>query len=172
MDDMTQTKKIEDLASRLAESLEQMTALRRVRMRTDIGGLDLTMPQIRTLSFLSQGPKKMKDISENLGRGMPSATSMIDRLVKKQYVVRTEDPSDRRVVVCELTTTGKTTLDQFARIGQERSEELAASMSQEELELVVPAIGVLVQAMARQAGMSPEEADQTIKARWAGGRRL
>ena len=54
-----------------------------------------------------QGPTRMGVLSEHLGRGLPSVTSMMDRLVKKGLVERVLDPSDRRVVACQLTDEGK-----------------------------------------------------------------
>ena len=66
------------------------------------------MPQVRTHDSCSAtGPKRMGDISTYLGRGMPSATSMIDRLVSKGLVERMADASDRRVVACRLTALGE-----------------------------------------------------------------
>ena len=106
-----------ELVDRIAESMDRMRRLGRARMRDDLAGFDMTMPQVRTLYFLSRGPQRMKDISDHLMRGMPSATSMIDRLVKKGYVERVPDPSDRRVVLCEITGPGREMLDRFSRMG-------------------------------------------------------
>ena len=68
------------LVERLIEGMERM----QVRMRSrppaaPWSDMELTMPQARTLFFLGHGPKRMGDISAHLGRGMPSATSMVMR---------------------------------------------------------------------------------------------
>jgi len=127
-----------------------MTRLRRARYRDDLAGFDMTMPQIRTLSFLNQGPKRMKEISEHLRRGMPSATSMIDRLVKKEYVERVADSSDRRVVLCQITDSGRAILDSFSRMGTIQVEATARSLTDQELNTIAPALDALVDAMAKQ----------------------
>ena len=145
---------------RISASMDRMSKLGRARMRENLAGFDMTMPQVRTLYFLSRGPQRMKDISDHLMRGMPSATSMIDRLVRKGYVERVPDPSDRRVVLCRITDSGREMLDRFSQMGAVRSEAIAESLTDEELDKVAPALEILVEAMARQA---PAESDSSGK---------
>ena len=140
-----------DLIDRIAASMDRMSRLGRARMRDGLAGFDMTMPQIRTLYFLSRGPQRMKDISDHLMRGMPSATSMIDRLVRKGYVERVPDPSDRRVVLCRITDTGREMLDRFSRMGAVRFEGLAESLTDDELNKIAPALDLLADAASRQA---------------------
>jgi DNA-binding MarR family transcriptional regulator len=75
---------------------------------------------------------------------------MINRLVKKEYVNRAEDPSDRRVVLCEITDSGRTVLDSFSRLGTVQVEAVASSLTDEELNTIAPALDTLVDAMAKQ----------------------
>ena len=145
-----------ELIDRIATSMDRMRRLGRARMRDDLAGFDMTMPQVRTLYFLSRGPQRMKDISDHLMRGMPSATSMIDRLVKKGYVERVPDPSDRRVVLCQITDTGREMLDRFSRMGAVGFEAISESLTDDELDKIAPALEMLVDAMARQI---PSESD-------------
>lgn len=137
--------------------MDRMARLRRARYRDDLAGFDMTMPQIRTLSFLNQGPKRMKEISEYLRRGMPSATSMIDRLVKKEYVERVEHSSDRRVVLCQITDSGRAILDSFSRMGTIQVEATAKSLTDEELNTIAPALDALVNAMAKQTPLVSDD---------------
>ena len=146
-----------ELIDRIAASMDRVGRLGRARIRDNLAGFDMTMPQIRTLYFLSRGPQRMKDISDHLMRGMPSATSMIDRLVKKGYVERVPDPSDRRVVLCRITDPGREMLDRFSRMGAVRFEAVAESLTDDELDKIAPALDLLVDAMARQA---PAESDE------------
>ena len=142
---------------RIAASMDRMFRLGRARMRDDLAGFDMTMPQVRTLYFLSRGPQRMKDISDHLMRGMPSATSMIDRLVKKGYVERVPDPSDRRVVLCRITDPGREMLDRFSRMGAVRFEAIAESISDDDLNKIGPALDVLVDAMRRETSSESDE---------------
>ena len=159
---MAKTTKAE-LADQFVEQMQRMRAAMRSRSRGQWSDFDFTMPQVRTMFFLSEGPKRMSDISEYLGRGMPSTTSMIDRLVKKGRVDRVQDPSDRRVVVCQLTSQGREVVERFGRIWHLRTESLADVLTLDELEAVVPAIEILAEAAGRdgrpsEAGHAPEPA--------------
>ena len=112
-------------------------------------GLELTMPQARTMFLLHrQGPTRMGVLSEQLGRGLPSATSMVDRLVRKGLVERVQDPSDRRVVACRLTDQGTTAVERFWQISRERRLALVDALTDEELETVVPALEILTRTAA------------------------
>ena len=146
-----------ELIDRIAESMERMRRLGRARMRDDLAGFDMTMPQIRTLYFLSRGSQRMKDISDHLMRGMPSATSMIDRLVRKGYVERVPDPSDRRVVLCRITEPGREMLDRFSRMGAVGFEAVSESLTDDELDKIAPVLEMLVDAMARQTSSESDE---------------
>ena len=99
----------------------------------------------------------MTSLSEFLGRGMSSATSMTDRLVKKGLVERLEDVSDRRVVECRLTSQGREAVEVFWRVRRMRREEIAGLLTLSELELVVPALEVLTEAMSRQGWATTAE---------------
>ena len=146
-----------ELVDRIAESMDRMRRLGRARMRDDLAGFDMTVPQVRTLHFLSRGPQRMKEISDHLMRGMPSATSMIDRLVKKGYVERVPDQSDRRVVLCRITEPGREMLDRFSRVGAVQFEAIAEAISDDELNKIALALDILVDAMARQTPSESEE---------------
>ena len=139
------------------ESLEELLVTHMERLMADMRSLsparwsavELTMRQTRTLVFLSHGPKRMSELSENVGSGMPSATSMVDRLVKKKVVERVEDPSDRRVVTIRLTPLGVEVVERFLRIGRMRYEALADALTLEELEAAVPTLELLAKAARR-----------------------
>ena len=143
------------MAGRLVELVDRFLAQRRSLTRAAWSGPDLTMPQAKTLGLLGQGSKRMSDIAEHLGRGMPSVTSLIDRLVKKGLVERIEDESDRRVVACQLTSEGRTSVDEFLRLGHLKSEAIADALTEEELAVVVPAMEVLAAALERRNKESP-----------------
>ncbi len=139
----------EELVEKL---VERMTAIQRhLRARRASAWLeqDLTMHQAKTLFFLADGPRRMSAIARRFGVETPSATTMIDRLVAKGLVERGHDPSDRRAVVCSLTTAGRETVERFWSLRSARFEELAAELSAEELADVVSAMETMVAAIDR-----------------------
>ncbi len=141
----------QQLSERLVELMERMWFHMRPRALGGWQDLELTMPQARTMSLLHrQGPTRMGVLSEHLGRGLPSVTSMMDRLVKKGLVERVEDPSDRRVVACRLTDEGKRAVERFWQVSRERRLALADALTLDELEAVVPALDIFIRAAARR----------------------
>lgn len=117
--------------------------------------LELTMPQFRALLLLGQGPRRMGDLASHLGVSLPSATSVVERLVQKGLVERRDDPSDRRVVLCALTPRGREEVEKVWRAGQMRLEAVADALSTEELALVVRAMELVLEALRRR-GDRPE----------------
>ena len=101
-------------------------------------GLDMTIPQIKTLVLLERvGPLRMGNIAIYLGRALSATTTVMDRLVEKGLVDRVSDPNDRRVVICELTESGEVAIKRFWQIGRERLDLLADLLDEEQLETVV-----------------------------------
>jgi DNA-binding MarR family transcriptional regulator len=153
----------ESLVERLIEHMERMQVRMRSRPPAAWSDMELTMPQAKTLFLLGRGPRRMGDISAYLGRGMPSATSMIDRLLAKGLVERVEDASDRRVVECRLTAAGTEAVARFWRLGRMRLQSLADVLTLEELEVVVPAMEILSDAVGREGyGALEEKAEQGV----------
>ena len=139
----------EELVSSLIEHMGHWQGRMRARPSSAWTGLDLTMPQAKTLFYLADGPRRMSDIAGRLGVEMPSATTMIGRLVAKGLVERMQDPGDRRAVVCSLTPAGRDAVEKFWSLRAARTEALAAALTTEELEIVVPAMEIMADAVRR-----------------------
>jgi DNA-binding MarR family transcriptional regulator len=72
----------------------------------------LTMPQIRILFFIGRsGVVSVGQVAAGLGISQPSATETLEKLVCKELVERTADPTDRRIVRVGLTDKGKEMID-------------------------------------------------------------
>ena len=145
----------DELVERLIEYMARIQSHMRARPASAWTGLDLTMPQAKTLFYLADGRRRMSSIAGWLGVEMPSATSMIDRLVAKGLVERAQDPADRRAVVCSITPAGRDAVEKFWSLRTAKTESLAAVLSTEELEIVVPAMQIMADAVRR-----PEFADR------------
>ena len=66
--------------------------------------LDLTYAQSQVLFYVNDHAScHMGDVAKAFGVTLPAVTHIIDRLEQKQFVVRGDDPADRRVYVLELT---------------------------------------------------------------------
>lgn len=136
---------------RLIEIMERMNRQIGSRLPEEWPDAELTMPQLRTLVLLSNGPLRMSDIAAQTGSSHSATTAMIDRLVEKGLVHRTHDSKDRRVVICELTPAGTRTINQIWRIHQDRIERIVATLTDQDLATVLRAMEILAGASERMA---------------------
>jgi len=110
----------------------------------DILSLDVTMPQLKILLVLYVGgSRRMSDIASQLDVTLPTATNLVDRLVEKAYVVREDDPDDRRVVLCHLSEQGEEVLRNVWHSARVRCHELLGAMDSPKLEMFAEALGAM-----------------------------
>ncbi|MHB9059136.1 MAG: MarR family winged helix-turn-helix transcriptional regulator, partial [Bacillota bacterium] len=65
------------------------------------------MGQIKGLFALAKsGGATIGRLAERLGVGEPTASLLVDRLVRQGWVVRGEDPEDRRRTIASLSKEG------------------------------------------------------------------
>ena len=139
-----------------AEFLNRQMHLHRLDAWENLG---LTIPQLRTLMLLEeQGPMRMGAISSHLGRALSATTSVVDRLAEKGLVGRLADPDDRRVVLCDLTDSGRSTIYQFWRLAEDRTQMIMDSLGPEQIETVVRALEI-VQAAEQEIQRRVAEAE-------------
>lgn len=113
----------------------------------DLLTLDVTMPQIKILLILYVGgPRRMSDIAADLDVTLPAATSLIDRLVEKHYVVRETYSDDRRVVLCQLSPSGEQAVNHIWQTARTRCCELLKTMDVGKLRMLSEALGAMMSA--------------------------
>jgi len=94
---------------------------------------DLTLLQVQALLFVrEQGSASMSALAHALGVSLPSATNLVDRLVEAKWLIRTEHPTDRRVIVVSVATAAKATLASLLTRKLTAFTELLAPLSQTE----------------------------------------
>ncbi|MFD1214320.1 MarR family winged helix-turn-helix transcriptional regulator [Arthrobacter sp. GCM10027362] len=111
-------------------------------------GWDITAAQSSVLTtLLDRGPLRMGELASIEGVRMPTATSVVARLVKLGLVERTADPQDRRAVRVGITARGSAQIGELVAERNARFAELLAKLSDQErrlLEAAVPAMAHLV----------------------------
>ena len=96
---------------------------------------DLTVAQLRVLLVLqSTGASRMSDIASVLDVALPTATGIVDKMVRKELVIREADPQDRRLVICRLSDGGQDLINRLWTLGQFQMERLLNGLNEEELE--------------------------------------
>jgi DNA-binding MarR family transcriptional regulator len=77
-------------------------------LATELAGLDLTASEINALANLADGRRRtVSELSAAVGARPTTLTSVLDRLARRGHITRGSRPSDRRVVLVELTTSGR-----------------------------------------------------------------
>jgi DNA-binding MarR family transcriptional regulator len=96
---------------------------------------DMTVAQLRVLLLLyTEGQSRMSSIASALGIAVPTATGIVDNLVKKDLVIRNDDATDRRVVICTLSPKGQKIITLIWAQGQQQMKRLLQGLSAEQLE--------------------------------------
>ncbi|HWY80190.1 MAG TPA: MarR family transcriptional regulator [Candidatus Sulfotelmatobacter sp.] len=100
------------LAKNYIEIMFKNNRLLRGKMNYSCGIAHLSVLQIHTLNFLKQqNNAQMSEIAEYFHIEMPSATSLLNKLVALQLVKRQNDKNDRRMVRVTLTEAGNELLE-------------------------------------------------------------
>jgi DNA-binding MarR family transcriptional regulator len=94
-------------------------------------------------------PIAMGELSRMLGIPYSTATRMVDWLVRNEYVQRSDDPEDRRIVRVELTASGKELYLALNDTMVERVEILLGNFSTKERKDLVHLLGKLVDNLAQ-----------------------
>lgn len=95
---------------------------------------DLTLQQLRVFAFiLGRGETPINKVAEALGIRPNVATGIIQRLVDRGLIERTEDPDDRRVRLLTVTDRGVALTEELSGIVLAKGRELLDRLSDEQL---------------------------------------
>jgi DNA-binding MarR family transcriptional regulator len=109
--------------------------------------LQISMPQLKLLSFLSFNPgSSLSGAAEDLAVTPATASNLVDRLVKRGYVSRVEDPQERRRVLLSLTESGTAHLETCRKFAQESIAVLFADLPEAKLAQVKEGLAILKEA--------------------------
>lgn len=97
------------------------------------GLVDLSITEIHTIEAIGiDKPKSMTEIAEYLKITVGTLTTAINRLVKKAYVERLKDAQDRRIVLIQLTDSGKKAHEVHRKFHIEMVEKMVEDLKLEE----------------------------------------
>ncbi len=129
----------------------EQAALKRSRFH------DLSVAEIHTIQAIGAShAKSMSEVAAKLGVRMATLTVCITKLVRKGYVLRRRDDTDRRVVLIELTHTGKVADRMHAIYHSKMIRYTLADMSEAEQDVLVKALDKLSDFFERDA-LRPHE---------------
>jgi DNA-binding MarR family transcriptional regulator len=105
---------------------------------------DLSVPQFRTLAFLSRHPgSSLSAAAEFIGLTLPTMSVLVDGLVQRGLIDRSTDPQDRRRVLLTLTPAGEQQHKQALDGAADWLVAVLQPLDAEDRKLVVQALNVL-----------------------------
>ena len=159
---MIEDRHQQDLIDKFVELVEFLNRANQVVALEEWRGLNLTIPQIKTLMLLRYaGQVRMGGIAKYLDSTVSATTNIVQRLFDKGLVQRGFDPDDRRVVACELTEKGRETIDNFWYVGRLRVEPILQRLDADQLEAVIASLELLRETVEEihRSNCAPDRAD-------------
>ncbi len=118
--------------------------------RDAIEQAELSPSQMSTLFRLHFGGMcGVSDIAGHLGVTDPAASQMVEKLVQRRMVERSEDPTDRRARRVCLTPAGAELVESVIAQRRRWMERLTGELSPEQQQTVASALEVLIEAARR-----------------------
>jgi DNA-binding MarR family transcriptional regulator len=114
--------------------------------------LDLTYAQSQVLFHVADNAGcHMGDVAKAFGVTLPAVTHIVDRLEEKQFLVRADDPGDRRVYVLELTRAGRALVQELHGLQMRGVEAVLKRMTSDDRQRVIKGLEALVDAATEAA---------------------
>jgi DNA-binding MarR family transcriptional regulator len=113
--------------------------------------LDLSMAQLKTLVVLSEAETPtIGDVAETLGITLPTASHLIERLVRAELAQRAEDPADRRRTLTRITPAGEALLRGLRHGEHAWLRRLLAQLPDDDLAALCQGLCALERAVLRE----------------------
>jgi DNA-binding MarR family transcriptional regulator len=110
--------------------------------------LNLSIGQLKSLFFISnQGTTSLGKLAAALKVTPTNTTGIVDRLLKRGLITRTENPDDRRVLLLSTTPAGEELITGLRQKRRERMTELFNILSPSEAEELAKSLKYLVKAI-------------------------
>jgi DNA-binding MarR family transcriptional regulator len=113
----------------LADTLFGVTRRVRWHVNERMREAGLSFARLRVLDTLTDGPQRMRDLSNALNVAPRTITGLVDALEHDGLVVRSPHATDRRVTVLTITEEGKRQLATASKVRSEVITELFGALS-------------------------------------------
>jgi DNA-binding MarR family transcriptional regulator len=112
------------------------------------GAQSLTTPQFRALLYLHRHPSGcLSDLAEHLGVTNPTASSIVERLVRRELTNRAPDPNERRRVLLTVTPRGEEHLETARTATRNRLAGILATLAPVERQQITAGLALLREAV-------------------------
>jgi DNA-binding MarR family transcriptional regulator len=150
---MDPTRLTPDACARtVMETIPMVMRFIRTEMRRHRASV-LSVPQLRALAFLDRNPGDcLFNVADHLGVTTPTASVIVDRLVRRGLLLRAEDPRERRRIALRLTAKGSRHLEQARSATRSWIADLLAPLPRPALRRIEEGITLLGSAFKEVAG--------------------
>ena len=136
-------EKLDECARQLLDTTPQVMRFIRAEMRSHRGH-DLSVPQFRTLTFVSRNPEvSLSHLAQHLGLTLPSTSKLVDGLANQKVITRRESKEDRRRLTLCLTKGGEEILRMAREATQNYLKDVLGGLSADELSTIIRAMNLL-----------------------------
>ncbi len=102
-------------------------------MRTILERLGLSKGQISIIFYLHMiNESTVSEAAEKIEISRPNMTPLVDSLVMKNLITRTQDKKDRRKTIISLTPQGRSIMKDLNNMSLETAGEILSKLSEEE----------------------------------------
>lgn len=101
---------------------------------------DLSITEMHVIEAIGLTSRTMTDVASQIGVTVGTLTTSINRLVKKEYVMRRRSEDDRRFVEIELSSKGKLAHRIHERFHQTMVKAMVDKLSDEDNEILIDSL--------------------------------
>lgn len=130
-------------AGQVLENIPLVMRFIRAEMRSQ-GKPLLSVPQLRTMIFLNRYPgASLSSVAEHLGVTKATASTLVEKLVQRGLVDRSEHPQERRRHVLTLTDSGMQLFQKVREATRTSIATVLASLPEEKLVKIAEGLALL-----------------------------
>lgn len=111
---------------------------------------ELTLTELHAIEAIELKGKTMTETAQKLGITVGSLTVTINRLVKKEYVVRSDKEEDRRMVYVRLTNKGKLAWRLHDHFHRHMVRRMLKGLKEDEHQILIQSLESLVHFVEEQ----------------------
>jgi DNA-binding MarR family transcriptional regulator len=148
----------EELIAQIIEAQRRMNRVIRERTLDSWVKLNLTIPQLKSLFYISRhGRVNPSGLASGIRVTPANVTGIVERLVEQGLLTRTPDSGDRRISWLTVTDKGKTLINELR---EGRAQQMRRTLDRlTEKELVIVAHGFELAATAAEVSVRKEPSE-------------
>lgn len=121
------------MQAQLIEALFTLSRLMKENMTYSSKLLEVSLLQLQVLIYIKKNPSlQMSEIATKFSIELPSATSLVTKLVSMELVSRKSDKKDKRVVRVSLTKKGENLLSDAMKERSKKMNDTLGHLSEED----------------------------------------